>query len=68
MQKKLRSSFVKMSASFPDPSKAEECFDKLSQMKDNKIFSSLGQLLDEVTLKSAVAVRVRCFSCSLYFT
>nr|ACD56617.1 hypothetical binding protein [Gossypioides kirkii] len=55
MQKKLRSSFVKMSASFPDPSKAEECFDKLSQMKDNKIFSSLGQLLDEVTLKSAVA-------------
>ncbi|KAG4163583.1 hypothetical protein ERO13_D01G180700v2 [Gossypium hirsutum] len=57
MQKKLRSSFVKMSASFPDPSKAEECFDKLSQMKDNKIFSSLGQLLDEVTLKSAMAIR-----------
>ncbi|KAA3465267.1 sister chromatid cohesion protein PDS5-like protein A isoform X1 [Gossypium australe] len=57
MHKKLRSSFVKMSASFPDPSKAEECFDKLSQMKDNKIFSSLGQLLDEVTLKSAMAIR-----------
>ncbi|KAK8370983.1 hypothetical protein V6Z12_A01G214000 [Gossypium hirsutum] len=57
MRKKLRSSFVKMSASFPDPSKAEECFDKLSQMKDNKIFSSLGQLLDEVTLKSAMAIR-----------
>ncbi|GMJ02433.1 hypothetical protein like AT1G77600 [Hibiscus trionum] len=54
---KLRSSLVKMSASFPDPSKAEECFDKLSQMKDNKIFSSLGLLLDEVTLESALDKR-----------
>ncbi|XVE55344.1 hypothetical protein DITRI_Ditri03aG0151400 [Diplodiscus trichospermus] len=57
MQKKLKSSFVKMSASFPDPSKAEECFDKLSQMKDNKIFTSLGQLLDEVTLNNALTIR-----------
>ncbi|XVF36899.1 hypothetical protein REPUB_Repub19eG0098700 [Reevesia pubescens] len=57
MQKKLKSSFLKMSASFPDPSKAEECFDKLSQMKDNKIFTSLGLLLDEVTLKNSLAIR-----------
>ncbi|XP_021284773.1 sister chromatid cohesion protein PDS5 homolog A isoform X2 [Herrania umbratica] len=57
MQKKLKSSFVKMSASFPDPSKAEECFDKLSQMKDNNIFTSLGLLLDEVTLKNALVIR-----------
>ncbi|KAK8649157.1 hypothetical protein V6N13_129891 [Hibiscus sabdariffa] len=57
MQKKLRSSFVKMSASFPDPSKAEECFDNLSQMKDNKIFSSLNLLLDEVKLESALDER-----------
>ena len=60
MQKKLKSSFVKMSASFPDPFKAEECFEKLSQIKDNKIFTSLGLLLDEVTLKNALAIRVRC--------
>ncbi|XP_017981381.1 PREDICTED: sister chromatid cohesion protein PDS5 homolog A isoform X2 [Theobroma cacao] len=57
MKKKLKSSFVKMSASFPDPSKAEECFDKLSQMKDNNIFTSLGLLLDEVTLKNALVIR-----------
>ncbi|XP_022768187.1 sister chromatid cohesion protein PDS5 homolog A-like isoform X3 [Durio zibethinus] len=57
VQKRLKSSFVKMSASFPDPSKAEECFDKLSQIKDNKIFASLGLLLDEVTLKNALAIR-----------
>ncbi|KAE8694757.1 esterase-like [Hibiscus syriacus] len=54
---KLRSSFVKMSASFPDPSKAEECFDKLNQMKDNKIFSSLNLLLDDATLESALEKR-----------
>ncbi|OMO55532.1 Armadillo-like helical [Corchorus olitorius] len=59
MQNKLKSSFVKMSASFTDPSKAEEWFHKLSQMKDNSIFTSLGLLLDEVTLKKAVAIRVR---------
>ncbi|OMO93987.1 Armadillo-like helical [Corchorus capsularis] len=57
MQNKLKSSFVKMSASFSDPSKAEEWFHKLSQMKDNSIFTSLGLLLDEVTLKKAVAIR-----------
>ncbi|XP_022773243.1 sister chromatid cohesion protein PDS5 homolog A-like isoform X3 [Durio zibethinus] len=57
MQKKLKSSFVKMSASFPDPSKAEECFEKLSQIKDNQIFASLGLLLDELTLKNALATR-----------
>ncbi|XWS25146.1 hypothetical protein CRYUN_Cryun27aG0045500 [Craigia yunnanensis] len=57
MQKKLKSSLVKMPASFPDPFKAEECFEKLSQKKDNKIFTSLGLLPDEVTLKNALAIR-----------
>ncbi|KAE8690421.1 putative translation initiation factor if-3 [Hibiscus syriacus] len=57
IQKKLKSSFVKMSASFPVPSKAEECFDKLNHTKDNKIFSSLNVLLDDATLESALEKR-----------
>ncbi|XP_010242780.1 PREDICTED: sister chromatid cohesion protein PDS5 homolog A isoform X2 [Nelumbo nucifera] len=46
MQKRIRNSFVKMSASFADPTKAEECFQKLHTVKDNNIFTSLQQLLD----------------------
>ncbi|OVA03847.1 hypothetical protein BVC80_8065g3 [Macleaya cordata] len=49
VQKRSRSSFVKMSASFADPSRAEECFQKLNQMKDNSIFKDLLQLLDAGT-------------------
>ena len=59
VQKRIQASFVKMSASFPDSSKAEECFHKLNQMKDNSIFKALAQLLDEVTLTSAETTRVR---------
>ncbi|XVF64578.1 hypothetical protein PTKIN_Ptkin09bG0180000 [Pterospermum kingtungense] len=57
MMKKLKGCFVKMSASFPDPSKAEECFEKLNQSNENEIFTSLRQLLNEVTLKNALAKR-----------
>ncbi|RZC54499.1 hypothetical protein C5167_013360 [Papaver somniferum] len=49
LQQRTKSSFVKMSASFADPLKAEECFQKLNQMKDNSIFKDLAQLLDGKT-------------------
>ncbi|GLU01048.1 hypothetical protein SLE2022_183740 [Rubroshorea leprosula] len=47
MQKRINSCFVKMSTSFPDPSKAEECFYKLNQLKDNNVFNGMEVLLDE---------------------
>ncbi|KAI3984094.1 hypothetical protein MKX01_035221 [Papaver californicum] len=49
LQQRTKSSFLKMSASFADPLKAEECFQKLNQMKDNSIFKDLAQLLDGKT-------------------
>lgn len=58
MERRIKNSFVKMSASFPDPLKAEECFHKLNQMKDSKIFIALEQLLDDRTIKSAQQTRV----------
>ncbi|KAJ6939281.1 sister chromatid cohesion protein PDS5 [Populus alba x Populus x berolinensis] len=57
MERRIKSSFVKMSVSFPDPLKAEECFHKLNQMKDSKIFIALEQLLDDRTIKSAQQTR-----------
>lgn len=57
--KVIKNSFEKMSASFPDSHKALKCFEKLYKMKDNIIFSTLVQLLGEVTLKSAKITRVR---------
>ncbi|KAF9687215.1 hypothetical protein SADUNF_Sadunf02G0070500 [Salix dunnii] len=57
MERRIKTSFVKMSASFPDPLKAEECFHKLNQMKDSKIFNALEQLLDDRTIKSAHQTR-----------
>ncbi|KAJ9167086.1 hypothetical protein P3X46_021763 [Hevea brasiliensis] len=57
MQKRIKNSFLKMSASFPDPLKAEECFHKLNQMKDNNIFSALEQLLVESTFRNAKKMR-----------
>ncbi|XP_038716130.1 sister chromatid cohesion protein PDS5 homolog A isoform X1 [Tripterygium wilfordii] len=59
IQKRMKSSFVKMSASFPDPSKAEECFNKLDEMKDNNIFGALALLLDDQTVTNARATRDR---------
>lgn len=58
MQKRIQTSLAKISSSFPDPSKAEECFHKLNIGKDYRIFSTLAQLLDEVNLKSAESMRV----------
>ncbi|KAK3041371.1 hypothetical protein RJ639_001569, partial [Escallonia herrerae] len=53
VKKRINMSFVKMSASFPDPTKAEDCFQKLHVMKDNVIFNSLVELLEEVKFESA---------------
>ncbi|KAK2999347.1 hypothetical protein RJ639_023355, partial [Escallonia herrerae] len=53
VKKRINMSFVKMSASFPDPTKAEDCFQKLHVMKDNVIFNALLELLEEVKFESA---------------
>ncbi|KAK9271081.1 hypothetical protein L1049_026670 [Liquidambar formosana] len=57
VQKRIKASFIKMSSFFPDPSKAEECLHKLNEMKDNCIFNTLLQLLDEVTIINAQTMR-----------
>lgn len=60
MQMRNKSSFLKMSAFFPDPSKAEEGFDKLNKMKDNNLFNMLELLLADQTSINAKTTRVRC--------
>lgn len=62
----MKNSFVKMSASFPDPSKAEGCFQRLNEMKDNTIFNSLEELLDNMTIKNAEILRVRLLLVSCF--
>lgn len=58
MQKRIKTSFMKMAALFPDPSKAEDSFHKLNQMKDNNVFNSLALLLDERKIVDAQTIRV----------
>lgn len=58
VERRIKMSFVKMSASFPDPAKAEQCFQKLHGLKNNSIFDSLAQLMDEVTIESGRITRV----------
>ncbi|KAK4276740.1 hypothetical protein QN277_014853 [Acacia crassicarpa] len=41
--------FTKIASFFPDPSKAEEWLLKVNQLKDNNLFNSLEQLLEEQT-------------------
>lgn len=56
--KRFLVSFMKMSTSFTDSSKAEECFQKLHQMKDKSIFKELLELVDEQTsLATAHSIR-----------
>ncbi|KAG5544487.1 hypothetical protein RHGRI_017042 [Rhododendron griersonianum] len=57
VQKGIQTSLAKLSSSFPESSKAEECFHKLNLEKDDRIFTTLAQLLDEVNLKSAESTR-----------
>ncbi|KAI8550996.1 hypothetical protein RHMOL_Rhmol06G0150300 [Rhododendron molle] len=57
VQKGIQTSLAKLSSSFPESCKAEECFHKLNLEKDDRIFTTLAQLLDEVNLKSAESTR-----------
>ena len=61
-QNKYNSLFIKMASSFADPCKAEECFQKLNNMKDNNIFNMLTLLLDDLEHMNAQITRVRSFS------
>ncbi|CAK9165271.1 unnamed protein product [Ilex paraguariensis] len=60
VKKRIKMSFMKMSATFLDPAKAEEGFRRLNVMKDNGIFNALAQLLDEVTINDAQTARETC--------
>lgn len=58
VKRKQKSYFVKLSACFPDASKAEDFFHKLDQMDDTSIFDALSLLLDELTFTKAQTIRV----------
>ncbi|KAM0947386.1 putative sister chromatid cohesion protein Pds5 [Dioscorea sansibarensis] len=58
VHKRILASFSKMSNCFPDSFYAEECFQKLHQMKDNNIFKALFQLVDNrTTYAAAISMR-----------
>ncbi|KAK9758406.1 hypothetical protein RND81_01G227500 [Saponaria officinalis] len=50
---RTKNAFVRMSATFPNSAKVEECFCKLNQLKDTSLLFPLLQLLDEPTLLNA---------------
>ena len=59
LEKKVCGTFRKMSASFADTPKIEECFESLHQMKDNNIFKDLTELIKEgTTFATARSIRV----------
>ena len=59
VKKRILGSFKRMSASFIDPSKAEEYFQKLHQMRDTSMFKAFLQLLDGgTTTVTAQTIRV----------
>lgn len=57
----MKMSIVKMSASFEDASKAEDCFRKLDMVKDSQIFDLLEKLLTEQSIEDAQTTRVSLF-------
>lgn len=58
VHKQVLASFVRMSAAFPDSSKAEEDFQKLHQIKDKNIFKALLELVDDrTTMATACAIQ-----------
>lgn len=61
VEKKLKMSIVKMSASFEDTAKAEDCFRKLDTVKDSQIFDLLEKLLSEQSTEDAQTTRVSLF-------
>lgn len=58
-QKKLKATFAKMSVLLPDPSKSEDCFQRLNRMKNNSIFNALEELLGQLTTKGGQNAKVR---------
>ncbi|XP_019257336.1 PREDICTED: sister chromatid cohesion protein PDS5 homolog A isoform X3 [Nicotiana attenuata] len=57
VEKKMKMSIVKMSASFEDTTKAQDCFHKLDMVKDGRIFNLLGKLLNEQKTEDAQTTR-----------
>ncbi|KAJ8563635.1 hypothetical protein K7X08_032087 [Anisodus acutangulus] len=57
VEKKMKMSIVKMSASFEDTAKAEDCFRKLDKVKDSQILNLLEKLLTEQNIEDAQTTR-----------
>ncbi|GAA0143288.1 chromatin/chromatin-binding, or -regulatory protein [Lithospermum erythrorhizon] len=53
MQSEIKSSFLKLSAFFPDPAKAEDYFHRLNATKDTCIFHAFAELVNEGSLTYA---------------
>lgn len=67
VEKKMKMSIVKMSASFEDTTKAQDCFRKLDMVKNSRIFNLLGKLLNEQKTEDAQTTRVSLFHLQFYF-
>lgn len=61
VNEKISACFKKMSLSFIDSIKAEECFRKLHQMKDNNIFKALFELVCEQSFSNIQSNQVNSF-------
>jgi sister-chromatid-cohesion protein PDS5 len=59
-QKKIEGLFTKIAASFSDSHKAEEWLHKLNQIKDNNLFKSLENLLEESSFTNGQTIKVCC--------
>ncbi|PHT78851.1 hypothetical protein T459_16903 [Capsicum annuum] len=57
VEKKMKMSIVKMSASFEDTAKAEDCFCKLDMVKNSQILDLLEKLLAEQNIEDAQTTR-----------
>ncbi|KAM3308707.1 sister chromatid cohesion protein PDS5 B [Capsicum chacoense] len=57
VEKKMKMSIVKMSASFEDTAKAEDCFCKLDMVKNSQIRDLLEKLLTEQNIEDAQTTR-----------
>ncbi|KAL8110273.1 sister chromatid cohesion protein PDS5 homolog B isoform X1 [Apium graveolens] len=56
MKNRKRKQFMKMSKFFLDPSKAEDCFHKLDEVRDCVLFHQLEELFNEVSVGSGQAL------------
>ena len=64
MERNTKALFKKMSALFPDPAEAEECFYELNQINDDDIFKMLADLIN---VGDALSTRVSLSSLQLVF-